>query len=197
MENLEIHENLDAQPELLQALLETPRRCMLLSPKLTLQQRRGIAREHYVVTVQHEEEPHHAIICGFYRHSHNKEVEVQQRETWEELADDAADASPIWEELLESPHCLLLNPKLTAAQLEHQSDIFYVVPIEHKGEKRHAALCGYFEERGRIWQSCPTGVMRADGIQTHGEGLSLSLREGAAFFYRSAGFVFISRLRET
>ena len=84
MQDLEIHENLNAQPELLQELLETPRRCMLLSPKLTLQQRRGIAREHYIVTVEYEEKPHHAVICGFYRHSPNEEAEMQQREIWEE-----------------------------------------------------------------------------------------------------------------
>lgn len=145
MEDLDIHENLNAQPEKLQELLETPRLCMLLNPKLTLQQQRGIAREHFVVTVEHEEEPHHAVICGFYRHSHNEEVEIQQRETWEELADNKTDAFPIYVELLESPHCMLLNPKLTAAQLKHHSDIFYVVPIEHKGEKHHATLCAYFE----------------------------------------------------
>ena len=145
METLERYENLNAQPEKLQELLETPRRCMLLNPKLTLQQQRGIAREHYVVTVEYEEKPHHAVICGFYKYSHNEEVEAQQRETWEKLADKAEDAFPICIELLESPHCMLLNPKLTQAQLEHHSDIFYVVPIEHKGEKRHAVLCGYFE----------------------------------------------------
>lgn len=51
MNNLEYHENLNAQPEKLQELLTTPRLCHLLNPKLTLQQRRGIASEHYVVTV--------------------------------------------------------------------------------------------------------------------------------------------------
>lgn len=164
MTDLDIHENLDAQPEKLQELLETPRRCMLLSPKLTLQQRSGIGREHFVVTVEYEDKPHHAVICGFYRHSHNAEIEAQQRETWEELADDTADAFPIHVELLESPHCLLLNPKLTAAQLEHHSDIFYVVPIEHKGEKRHATPCAYFEVphnvrvAARIHEEVPSDV---------------------------------------
>ena len=32
MNNLEMHENLAAQPEKLQKLLETPRLCMLLNP---------------------------------------------------------------------------------------------------------------------------------------------------------------------
>ena len=32
MNNLELHENLNEQPEKLQELLETPRFCMLLNP---------------------------------------------------------------------------------------------------------------------------------------------------------------------
>ena len=80
METLEQYENLNAQPEKLQELLETPRRCMLLNPKLTLQRQLGIGREHFIVTVEHEAEPHHAVICGFYRHSHNAEVAVHLRE---------------------------------------------------------------------------------------------------------------------
>ena len=40
---------------------------------------------------------------------------------------------------------------------------------------------------GRIWRSCTTGMMRSDGIQTHGEGQALALREGDAFFHRIAG----------
>ena len=65
MDNLEMHDNLAAQPEKLQKLLETPRLCMLLNPKLELQKQRGIAREHFIVPVEHEEKPHHAVICGF------------------------------------------------------------------------------------------------------------------------------------
>ena len=65
IENLEEHENLNAQPEKLQELLETPRLYRLLNPTMTLQQQRGISREYYVVTVEHEEKPHHAVICGF------------------------------------------------------------------------------------------------------------------------------------
>ena len=52
MIDIDVHENLAEQPpEIVQELLETPRHCMLLNPKLTKKQRRGIAREHYVVTV--------------------------------------------------------------------------------------------------------------------------------------------------
>ena len=65
MPDLETHENLNAQPEKLQKLLETPRLCALLNPKLEPQKQRGIAREHFIVTGEHEEEPHNAVICGF------------------------------------------------------------------------------------------------------------------------------------
>lgn len=52
MIEIDVHENLAEQPpEIVQELLETPRLCMLLNPKMTLQQRRGIASEHYVVKV--------------------------------------------------------------------------------------------------------------------------------------------------
>ena len=54
----EIHDNLAEQSsEILDKLLDKPQLCMLLNPKLTLQQQRGISREHYVVTVEHEEKP--------------------------------------------------------------------------------------------------------------------------------------------
>ena len=65
MDNLERHENLNAEPEKLQELLETPRLCMLLNPKLELQKQRGISREHFIVPVEYEGEPHNAVILGF------------------------------------------------------------------------------------------------------------------------------------
>lgn len=146
MDNLEYHEHLNAEPEKLQELLGTPRLCMLLNPTLELQKQRGIAREHFIVPVEYQGETHNAVILGFYRHSHNAEVEADQREKWEELGEDAADAYPINTELIESPQlCMLLNPKLTTAQLEQQGEIFHVVQIQHEGESRHATLCAYYQ----------------------------------------------------
>ena len=84
METLEKHENLNAQPEKLQELLATPRLCQLLNPKLDIQKLNGISREHFIVPVEHEGEPHNAVILGFYRHAHNEEVERTAREEWEE-----------------------------------------------------------------------------------------------------------------
>ena len=123
MQNLEKHENLNAEPEKLQELLATPRLCQLLNPKLELQKQRGISREHFIVPVEYQGETHNAVILGFYRHTHNEEVEKIAREEWEELGEDTPDAYPINTELIESPQlCMLLNPKLTTAQLEFRSE---------------------------------------------------------------------------
>ena len=65
MQNLELHEHLNAEPEKLQELLATPRLCQLLNPKLELQKQRGISREHFIVPVEYQGETHNAVILGF------------------------------------------------------------------------------------------------------------------------------------
>ena len=59
----EIHDNLGEQSsEILDKLLDKPQLCMLLNPKLSQQQQNGIAREHFIVTVEYEEKPLRTIL---------------------------------------------------------------------------------------------------------------------------------------
>lgn len=85
----EIHENLMEQPsELFLELVEEPRLCMLLNPKLTKKQVGALTNAFYVVKIEHEGKPRLAILCGFYKHSRDAAVEPQIIDLWAELAEE-------------------------------------------------------------------------------------------------------------
>ena len=85
----EIHDNLMEQPsELFVELVEEPRLCMLLNPKLTKQQVGALMRTFYIVTLKHEGKTRLAVICGFYKQSRDMDVEPQIVDLWAELAEE-------------------------------------------------------------------------------------------------------------
>lgn len=85
----EINDNLVEQPsELFVELVEEPRLCMLLNPKLTKQQFGALMRTFYIVTLKHEGKTRLAVICGFYKQSRDMDVEPQIVDLWAELAEE-------------------------------------------------------------------------------------------------------------
>ena len=85
----EINDNLVEQPsELFVELVEEPRLCMLLNPKLTKQQVGALMRTFYIVTLKHEGKTRLAVICGFYKQSRDMDVEPQIVDLWAELAEE-------------------------------------------------------------------------------------------------------------
>ena len=140
----EIHDNLAAQPEKLQELLETPRLCLVLNPKLPEKKRHLIGREHYVITVEHERKPHAAVIRGFYKYPYKTEVIEHLNEQWDALAEDAPPVE-MYLALLETPHpCIVLNPKLPKPQLHDFHKLYYTMQVDHKGQPHPAILCAYY-----------------------------------------------------
>ena len=85
----EIHDNLADQPsEILDELIDTPRLCMLLNPKLTQKQVGALTNAFYIVKVEHEGKPHLAVLCGFYQQPRDAVVEPQIHDLWNELAEE-------------------------------------------------------------------------------------------------------------
>ena len=71
----EINDNLVEQPsELFVELVEEPRLCMLLNPKLTKKQVGALTRTFYVVTIEHEGKTRLAVLCGFYQQPRGKKT---------------------------------------------------------------------------------------------------------------------------
>ena len=78
MLKLEVHDNLAEQPSKIFAeLVETPRLCMLLNPKLTKRQVGALSKTFYVVKLKHEGKPRLAVVCGFYKRPLEETVEPQ------------------------------------------------------------------------------------------------------------------------
>ena len=85
----DIHDNLANQPsDIVSKLVEKPRLCMLLNPKLTKKQVGALTNAFYVVKIEHEGKPRLAILCGFYKHSRDANVEPQIFDLWAELAEE-------------------------------------------------------------------------------------------------------------
>lgn len=85
----EINDNLMEQPsELFVKLVEEPRLCMLLNPKLTKKQVGALTNAFYVVKIEYEGKPRLAVLCGFYKHSRDANVEPQIFDLWSELAEE-------------------------------------------------------------------------------------------------------------
>lgn len=88
----DIYDNLADQPsEIFTTLVEKPRLCMLLNPKLTKQQVGALMRTFYIVTLKHEGKTRLAVICGFYKQSRDMDVEPQIVDLWNELAEEDAE----------------------------------------------------------------------------------------------------------
>ena len=88
----EIHDNLMEQPsKLFTNLVEEPRLCMLLNPKLTKKQVGALTDAFYIVKIEHEGKPRLAVLCGFYKHSRDANVEPQIFDLWAELAEEDAE----------------------------------------------------------------------------------------------------------
>ena len=85
----EINDNLMEQPsEIFVELVKKPRLCMLLNPKLTKKQVGALTNAFYVVKIEHEGKPRLAVLCGFYKHSRDANVEPQIFDLWAELAEE-------------------------------------------------------------------------------------------------------------
>lgn len=85
----EINDNLMEQPsEIFVKLVKEPRLCMLLNPKLTKKQVGALTNAFYVVKIEHEGKPRLAVLCGFYKHSRDANVEPQIFDLWAELAEE-------------------------------------------------------------------------------------------------------------
>ena len=85
----EIHDNLADQPsEILDELIDTPRLCMLLNPKLTQKQIQSLVDTFYVVDIEHEGEQRFAVVCGFYLRPEDETIEPQLRDMWDEFTEE-------------------------------------------------------------------------------------------------------------
>lgn len=147
----EFYDNLAEQPqEALDALLETPRPCKLLNPKLRPWLLGPLNQACYIVNIEHEGEPRLAVIFGFHKQARDAFVKQPDREAWNALStDDAPPELPL--ENLDTPpkpprYYQLLQPQLTAKQIREHHDAFDIVNIEHEGAPRLATLWGFYRQ---------------------------------------------------
>ena len=85
---IEFYDNLDAAPDDLAALTETPRPCKLLNPNLQPWQYSLLTNICYVVPVDYEGTEHLAVIWGFYRPPRDTVIKPQIHDLWNELAEE-------------------------------------------------------------------------------------------------------------